>query len=182
MYHPAPPTPAEIAAGYIDADDFEFVELVNIGTNPVDLTDAAFTSGITFTFPTATLAAGARFILVRNFAAFTARHPGVTVFGVYAGKLENGGEQLLLLDRANVPILDFTYGDSAPWPVEADGAGFSLTLIDPNASPANAANWRVSVLPNGSAGATCAAKRRRRRRCLAEQASTSTMRAGRHPG
>ncbi len=156
MYHPAAPTAAEITAGHADADDFEFVELMNIGANPVDLTDAAFTAGITFTFPAATLSAGARLVLVRDAAAFASRHPGVTVFGTYAGKLDNGGEQLLLLDRAGVPILDFTYGDAAPWPAEADGTGYSLTLISPAANPNHslASSWRTSALVGGSAGGT----------------------------
>ena len=30
MYHPAPPTAAELAAGYFDDDDFEFIEVTNI--------------------------------------------------------------------------------------------------------------------------------------------------------
>ena len=152
MYHPANPTAAEIGAGFTDADDFEFIELLNPGANPVDLAEAAFTLGITYTFPAATLAPGARLVLVRDAAAFASRHPGVTVFGIYTDKLGNGGERLLLLDRAGVPILDFTYGDSPPWPAEADGAGFSLTLRNP-AAPSAAASWRVSVGVNGSAGA-----------------------------
>ena len=36
-YNPGPPSPAELAAGYLDKDDFEFIELVNIGAVPIDL-------------------------------------------------------------------------------------------------------------------------------------------------
>ena len=156
MYHPAAPTPAEIGAGFTNADDFEFIELLNIGTNPVDLADAAFTVGITYTFPVSTLASGARIVLVGNPAAFAARHPGVAVFGTYVGKLSNNGERLLLLDRANVPILDFTYGITAPWPAEAGGSGYSLTLIRPatNPNPNLASSWRTSALVGGTAGTT----------------------------
>ena len=59
-YSPTAPTPAESAAlpGVI-ASDFEFIELMNIGPNPLTLTGAQFTQGITFTFPAFTLAPGA---------------------------------------------------------------------------------------------------------------------------
>ena len=156
MYHPSDPTPGEVSAGFTDADDFEFIELLNIGANPVDMKDAAFTLGIAYTFPTATLAPGARLLLVRNAAAFAQRYgAGPAVFGTFTGGLNNAGERLLLLDRGGVPILDFTYGDGSPWPAEADGAGFSLTLLNPTANPdaGTASNWRVSTSPAGSPGA-----------------------------
>ena len=154
MYRPSNPTPTEITAGFNDPDVFEFLELMNVSTSPLDLTDAAFTVGITYTFPASTLAPGARLLLVRNPAGFASRHPGVTVFGTYTGKLDNGGERLLLLDRGGLPILDFTYNDALPWPVEADGGGYSLTLKNPS-SLSNltlAESWRVSAQTNGSAG------------------------------
>ncbi|MEO7318524.1 MAG: lamin tail domain-containing protein, partial [Chthoniobacteraceae bacterium] len=155
MYHPADPTPTEVAAGLTNSEDFEFIELMNVGTNPVDLTDAAFTDGITFTFPGGTLAPGARLLLVRNAAAFAQRYGAIPTSGVYTGALNNAGDHLLLLDRGNVPILDFSYDDAPPWPVEADGTGRSLTLLRPGplANPALATSWRVSVASGGSPGA-----------------------------
>ena len=154
MYHPADPTPAEVSAGFTDSDEFEFIELMNTGANPVDLTDAAFTDGIAFTFTGGTLAPGARLLLVKNAAAFAQRYGALPVGGIYTGSLNNTGDHLLLLDRGNVPILDFSYLGSAPWPAEADGSGFSLTLLHPGAlNPALASSWRVSVSPNGSPGA-----------------------------
>jgi hypothetical protein len=154
MYHPANATPAELATlgiASIDADQFEFMELFNIGTNIVDLKDATFSSGITFTFPATTLAPGARIVLVRNATAFTARYPGVTVFGTYIGGLSNGGERILLLDSSGVPIVDFTYLGDTTWPPETDGLGFSLTLKNPATSASNVGgNWRGSTALNGS--------------------------------
>ncbi len=155
MYHPADPTPAEVLAGFTDSDEFEFIELLNVGANPVDLTDAAFTDGITFTFTGGTLAPGARLLLVKNAAAFAQRYGALPIAGVYTGSLNNGGDHLLLLDRGNVTILDFSYLDESPWPAEADGTGRSLTLLRPGtlADPALASSWRVSVSPGGSPGA-----------------------------
>ena len=155
MYHPADPSTAEVQAGFTNSDDFEFIELMNVGANPVDLTDAAFTDGITFTFSSGTLAPGARLLLVRNATAFAQRYGALPTAGVYTGSLNNAGDHLLLLDRANVPILDFSYDDASPWPVEADGTGRSLTLLRPSTlpTPGLASSWRVSVSPGGSPGA-----------------------------
>ena len=50
-YHPAGPTPEEVAAGFNDPDNFEFIELRNTGDSRVNLWDARFTEGIDFTFP-----------------------------------------------------------------------------------------------------------------------------------
>ena len=50
-YHPHDPTSEEYDAGWIDDDDFEFLELLNTSNESLDLTGAQFTTGITFTFP-----------------------------------------------------------------------------------------------------------------------------------
>ena len=54
MYHPTDPTPAEIAAGFDDDDLFEYLELKNVGSSPLDLSDVRFTKGIDFDFINAT--------------------------------------------------------------------------------------------------------------------------------
>jgi len=50
MYNPAEPTAGEVAAGFNDNDDFEFIELKNTGDETLDLTYVSFTDGITFDF------------------------------------------------------------------------------------------------------------------------------------
>ena len=52
------------------------------------------------------------------------------------------------------PILTFTYNDKEPWPVAADGDGFSLELISPESNPDHneASNWQASSLIGGSPG------------------------------
>lgn len=165
MYHPADPGAAEIQAGYSDADGFEFIELRNIGSNTIDLGDAAFTAGIPFLFPSAQLAPGAVTLVVRNQAAFELRHgAGLPIAGEYGDpddpggdggpKLSNGGERLRLEDSGGNAIRDFSYDDQSPWPEDADGRGFSLTLIRPGSNPdhALAGSWRASVAGGGSPG------------------------------
>ncbi|HXJ75214.1 MAG TPA: lamin tail domain-containing protein, partial [Candidatus Dormibacteraeota bacterium] len=148
MYHPS-------AAGLTDADEFEFLEFKNAGTNSLNLSGLTFTSGITFTFTNGTtLGPGAFLVLVRNTAQFATRYPGVPVGGQFAGGLANGGETLTLSHPTGTRILSVTYDDHAPWPVAADAFGFSLVpmLVNANPDPDNPSNWRASTVLGGSPG------------------------------
>src|SRR6185436_11194392 len=50
MYHPAPPSAAEAANGWLE-EDFEFIELTNIsGALSLDLSNVRFTKGVDFDF------------------------------------------------------------------------------------------------------------------------------------
>lgn len=151
-YAPLPGTP-----GGTDQSDFEFLEFKNVGNNTIDLSGLSFTSGLTFSFPTpTTLAPGAFFVLARNQAKFASRYPGVTVNGVFAsGSLDNGGEELELTHALGAVALKMTYDDDAPWPIAADGNGFTLVtrVASSNPEPADAASWRASAAVHGSPGA-----------------------------
>lgn len=148
MYNPAP-------FGLWTSDDLEFIELKNTGVETLNLAGVSFTAGITFTFPSGSLLSpGACIVLVRNPAAFQARYPGAPIGGVYTGKLANSGETLRVSSGAT-PLFDFDYSDRAPWPLLADGYGFSVVPRDPAARPnsGNGADWRASAAPGGSPGA-----------------------------
>ncbi len=138
----------------IGGDAYEFIELQNIGPTPVDLTGFSF-QGFNYVFPAnSTLAPGAIIVLASavNPAAFAARYPGVTVAGYYSGALSNNGERIALLDPNHATVISVEYGNSDGWPTAADGSGYSLEILDPNADPNDPANWRASSLPNGSPG------------------------------
>jgi hypothetical protein len=151
MYHPAGDGLAE------------FIELLNISDSvTLDLTDVRFTQGVEFNFTNSairSLAPGARVLIVRDLAAFTALHgAGHSVAGVFANgsALSNGGESIKLEDADNGTIREFTYTDEPPWPAGTDGSGYSLVLIAPHTNPdhALATNWRSSARPGGSPGGT----------------------------
>ena len=159
-YHPSDPTKAEIAAGFTDADLFEFLELENFSTAPVDLSGARFTTGIAFEFessPATVLAAGERLILVADEAAFRFRYGDATaalVAGIYTGNLSNSGETLRLEDNTGTVVLEFAFNDNHPWPAASDGLGPSLVLRSPGAplDHGNALHWRPSTTANGNPG------------------------------
>ena len=148
MYNPPP------FAGS-PGDDFEFIELKNVGTNTLELGGFQFTDGITFTFTNGTRLAGGQFVvLVRNPAKFSAKYPGVAIHGTYTGRLDNGGEKLTLTHPLGGVVFSFDYKDSGRWPITPDGYGFSLVPRHPNANPDpdGPSNWRASAMSGGSPG------------------------------
>ena len=164
-YHPGEPTTAAETLISTDRDDFEFIELMNVGAQSIDLTGVRFTLGITFNFTDNTIIpSGGRLVLVKNKAAFDARYPGLAasitiatdVLGqdFYDGRLSNSGEQLTLLDANDAVIHDFTYDDELPWPL-ADGSAFTLVLKSPSLPVPNhglASSWVSSNAANGAPG------------------------------
>jgi hypothetical protein len=157
MYHPPDATQAEAAAGYNNADDFEFVRLLNIGSVPVDLAGVRFTMGVTYDFTGGAvryLTASANVLAVKNRDAFQLRYGhgcDALIAGEYSGSFDNNGERVQLVASNGVPICDFTYNDSAPWPASADGQGLSLILNNPQTAPNPNAptNWSASAIPGG---------------------------------
>jgi Lamin Tail Domain/CotH kinase protein/Chitobiase/beta-hexosaminidase C-terminal domain len=163
-YHPPTSSSAELAAGFTDSDDFEFIRLKNVGASPLDLRKLKFTLGIVFDFGTGdvlALSPGSSVLVVKRRAAFEARYGtsfATSIAGEYAGSLSNGGEALKLENVSTVTttIASFTFGDSgaAGWPQAPDGFGPTLILRNPGAAPnlALPANWLASSQPGGSPG------------------------------
>lgn len=162
-YHPTDPTPAEITAGFTAGNDFEYIELQNIGVSAVDLTGASFTGGVGFAFTAALSPAvlrldpGERVVIAENPAAFALRYginASLKLAGPYSGNLSNSSDTVTLLAANAAVIKSFTYSDEEPWPVDADGAGYSLVLNNPPANPDHnlPASWRSSGQLGGSPG------------------------------
>ncbi|HXJ74240.1 MAG TPA: CotH kinase family protein, partial [Candidatus Dormibacteraeota bacterium] len=147
MYHPP-------VFGAVSGDEVEFLEFKNTGADVLNLGALSFTAGITFTFTNDTrLAPGAFFVLARNPAAFASKYPGRLVNGIYTGRLDNGGETLRLATQSGSTVLSVEYQDRAPWPLAADGYGFSI--VPRTGAPFNSdhgAHWRASSAAGGSPG------------------------------
>lgn len=158
MYHPADPSQAELAAGFNDADDFEYLELVNTSaTLTLDLNNVSVGGGIDFTFGDVSLPPGGRVVIAENLEAFAARYGNSIVpAGKYSGRLNNSGEQIRLSDPINSTIQDFVYDDTGTgWHPSTDGDGYSLVIINesgPVASWNDGPAWRPSLAIGGSPG------------------------------
>ena len=134
----------------------EYIELLNISDQDVDLAGVAFTQGISFSFgDDTTLTPGQRVVLVADAAAFTSAFgDSATILGTYPSRLDNGGEQLTLRAADGSPMHAVRFDDQVPWPGEADGLGYSLVLVSPNSAPDHALpqNWRASLDSGGAPG------------------------------
>lgn len=139
-----------------EGQDLEFVEIVNLERQPVDLSGAS-TGGITYTFPAgALLAPAARAVLIRDPDAFTLRHPTVPVAGVYSGRLADDGERLTLTSAGGQLLAEAAYRSDGFWPQAPAGQGYSLVRAGGSGSAAAAPEgpdtWRASTAPGGSPG------------------------------
>jgi hypothetical protein len=140
----------------VEAGDFEYLELHNIGATPLVLDGCRFTDGITFTIPPGTtLAPGARLCVVENVAAFDLRYgSGIARVGPFAGALDNAGERIRFLDSVGEEVLDFTY--SPAWFPASNTAGFALVIRDDVATSyadwSLPEKWALSSLRGGSPG------------------------------
>jgi hypothetical protein len=160
-YNPHDANPG-LGESNVDAQEFEFVELRNIGNETIDLTGVAFSEvavsgeqqGIEFTFGARTLAPGEHVLVVENLAAFQSRYGTMlNVAGEYSGKLANGGETVTLKAASGAVIASFAFDDGNGWPTAADGNGKSLEVISVAGDYNSASNWRASSALGGSPGA-----------------------------
>ncbi len=156
MYHPT--LGEDGNTGYIDPNDFEFIELQNRGDRAISLAGVMFTDGILFDFTTSSvtrLEPGEFVVVVKNLDAFKKRYTNwqsMNIAGQYEGTLENDGETVELYDGIPKSDLSFTYDDEWYW--STDGIGFSLVPVSPDATgDLNAREfWRPSAFPYGSPG------------------------------
>ena len=162
MYRPSAPTAAEIAAGIIEAEQFEYLELRNIARRPLDLTGVTLARGVDFSFAFAPASAqllrpGESVVIVADRRAFAIRYPQVAeakIVGQFRGHLDSGGETIAIHAANGGVIKEFTYDDDPPWPVVGVGGGRSIVLNDPatNPNPAHPSNWILSAREGGTPG------------------------------
>jgi autotransporter-associated beta strand protein len=146
-------------ANWTIADQVKFVNVATQAAVVVDnpVLDSWFTA-----HASPMLGPGQHVVLVRNYAAFDARYHvavnGIRVAGAYSGSLGNDGEHVKLFRMGDPEANGYlpyyradhvNYGDVLPWPVEADGAGYSLIRRRDAAGELygnDPANWDVGNL------------------------------------
>lgn len=134
--------------------EYEFIELKNIGDVTLDLSGIYFSRGIQFTFPENTKIEPDQFlVLASNVEEFSQRY-GKLAFGQFVGQLDNNGETIALNTAENDTLFKISYNDKYPWPLSADGGGYSLTSNETNPirDQDNSANWMASKIIHGTPG------------------------------
>ena len=137
--------------------DYEFVELLNIGDRPLDLSLVSFVDGIQFDFAGSeveVLNPGEYVVIVRDLFVFGHRYDTseIRIAGEYGGRLDNGRDQLRLQLGEGLAIHDFAYED---WFPDTDGQGRSLEIRDVRADPSTwgqSFQWNSSAELHGSPG------------------------------
>ncbi len=170
-YHPGIPTPLEIAAGFDIEGDFEFIELVNVSLDAIDLTGVELQrvltidkqtneltqAGVDFVFASGDitrLEPGEHVLIVENAEAFQFRYgDSLPVAGEWSGQLSDRMEMLTLISRVDTfhMMYQFTYDDH--WYPTTDGGGRTLELADRLATDLSQQTaWRASTDLGGSPG------------------------------
>jgi len=138
---------------YNSADNFDpgdWIELFNRTDKPVDIGGWYYSDSDDnhkFYFPEETVIdSGGYLVVVENDSAFTTFFPEVQNYiGETGFGLNGSGEFMKLVNSQNQIVDSLTYDDSSPWPVEADGQGATLELIDANSDNSIGENWQAST-------------------------------------
>ncbi len=154
MYHPRTIDPNDL----FDDDDYEFIEVKNIGDETLSLEGIEFTRGIEFAFDDGSvhsLAPGEIVVVVKNLRAFSSRYDtaGIKIAGEFGGQLNNGGELVVLEDSFGQVIQSINYLDF--WYPLTDGEGYSLVATQVSATDPyvyDASRWQVSDAIDGTPG------------------------------
>ncbi|MFC2137408.1 lamin tail domain-containing protein [Bacteroidota bacterium] len=135
-------------------DYTEFIELKNNGSSDINLTMCSFVDGINYKFKKETeLSPGEYLVLTSNAVEFYELYE-TAAYDEYNGKLDNAGERITLVSPQGDTILTLRYNDRLPWPLTADGQGFSIVPVNENAISDYylSENWRASGSLFGSPG------------------------------
>ncbi|MEM1270586.1 MAG: lamin tail domain-containing protein [Bacteroidota bacterium] len=136
----------------------DWVELHNVGSGDLDVSGYTFrdgddTNGVTVPAGT-TLEAGGFLVLCNSLTRFASLYQNdATCFAEFDFNLANSGELIRLFDGGGNLVDVVTYDDESPWPLEPDGSGPTLSLLDPNADNALPSAWGESGNIGGTPGA-----------------------------
>jgi hypothetical protein len=122
-------------------DGGDWVELHNYGSFALDLSGWKLRDEFdhhVYSIPVGTvIPAGGYLVLAENMTKFNDLYPSVTnVRGPISFNLNNSGEQIRLFNHLDVLYLSVFYQNTAPWPLLANGQGYTCertsTVNDPN--------------------------------------------------
>ena len=133
-----------------DFDTWDWVELYNRTDSSVNLSEWYFSDSDDnhkFIIPSETILNSKDYlVLVQNDSAFVNRFPDTKNYIGELGFGFNGSGELLRIFNETDQLIDsLTFGDSLNWPIEADGNGATLELIDAESDNSLAENWKASI-------------------------------------
>ena len=145
---------------YNSSDDYnsdDWVELINPGEIEIDISDWILKDDDNshgYTIPDETVIQPNNYlVLAKDMDLFSSSYPDINnVIGPFDFSLSGGGDQVRIFDSDGVLIDSVQYDDIDPWPVEPDGNGPTLELINPTLDNLLSESWAAST-DNGTPGA-----------------------------
>ena len=137
----------------------DWVELYNNGEEAVNISGWNFRDADpthNFIFPDSSIIMPDSFlVIVNDLEKFNSAFPNVTNYiseEEFDFNLSENGEMISLLNVDNNVIDILEYNDVSPWPIEPDGTGPSLELLNPSYSNSIGSNWAASIDCYGTPG------------------------------
>jgi len=140
----------------IDSDAGDWLEIYNTTNASISLngwglrdnSDANY-----YAFPTGvSIASGAYLVVFQDGAKFNTRHPNISnAVGSSSIGLGSAGDAIRLYGPNGVVNYAMVFLNKLPWPLEADGEGKTLEILDYNGNASDGSNWFAGC-PEGSPG------------------------------
>jgi hypothetical protein len=126
-------------------DSLEFIEIYNNDNVSVDLLNYTVKYGSAqYTFTTSHTIAPQNFVILAPNKSAVDHFYNVNSIQISTSGLSNSGTFIVLKDAQNRLVDSVYYMPTSPWPTQANGQGYSLTLCDPNSDDTLPSNWYVS--------------------------------------
>ena len=135
----------------------DWLELANTSEASISLAGWQISDGAPdhlLTLPeTASIAAHGYVVVARDSSHFLKVYSNAGfVYGNLGFDLSNSGDAVFLLDAAGIVVDSLHFDDAPPWPVDADGEGFTLELKSPLLDNSLAENWSAGAVYGGTPG------------------------------
>lgn len=141
---------SEIMYAPAEGQDLEFIELVNPGTESVNLGGLNFTRGISYIFPNQQFIHPGRFVVLASDSLKFYQKYGFPPFGEFSGNLDNSGERVVLANSYGMLVDEVRFNDKEPWPVVEENNPRSIELIDNYSDNNLPENWSLSSKTEGT--------------------------------
>jgi hypothetical protein len=129
-------------------DSLEFIEIMNNTAYTMNFKDYTLKYSTTsFTFSEDLFVEPYGYILVAPVADKASAFYGKTFIQGATTGISNSGTTIVIKDPDGITIDTVRYYTSAPWPAEANGGGYSLSLCDPSLDNNDGANWSLGTRP-----------------------------------
>jgi len=137
-------------------DSSDWIELFNYGFSEIDLSGWKFrdeAENHVYVIPTGTkIPANGYLVIAEDLSKFDKIYPTVhNRIGPFEFNLNNRGDEIHLYNYIDEPYISFAFETTQPWPLEADGLGYTCELKNNQTYHADGNNWETGCF-GGSPG------------------------------